>query len=252
MLDVIIPCGAGDVGMLPLSVLGARKNVADGVGKVFVVGPWCQCIVDMCSLLGCEYVDERDFMGFGPEVLDLPEHAKGRENWIYQQLIKLRGYALTTTDNYLVLDSDHVLLQRHHFTCLGGYLFYVSAEHHLPYFWAIDRLLDGVERQRDFSFISDKMVMNKAFVREMLDEIELKHEIRWEEAICMCCDDEPNGFSEYETYGNWLVARHNELDIYPIHDYRYLARREEKIRECSYDELVRRYGDYKSVTELKF
>lgn len=252
MLDVIIPCGAGDASMLPLCVLGARKNVADGVGKVFVVGPWSLQLEGMCSLLGCEYVDEREFMGYGPEALDLPEKAKGREKWIYQQLIKLRGYALTTTDDYLVLDSDHVLLQRHHFVVLGGYQFYVSSEHHLPYFEAIGRLLDDVEFRNGVSFISDKMVMNKYWVVQMLNEMEAKCKAYWADAICKCCSDEPNGFSEFETYGNWAIERHNELVYFLIDDKRYRARREEKIRECNYDELVRRYGEYKSVTELKF
>lgn len=75
------------------------------------------------------------------------------------------------------------------------------------------RLLD-LERQVDFSFISEYMIMDKSIVNEMIHKIEQRNECYWIEAILKCINELDrfgSGFSEYETYGNYIFKNHQDL-----------------------------------------
>lgn len=181
MIDVVIPCSQDDARLLPLCVQGVRENVADGVGDIYVVAPYTKDIEGVCNLFGLNYVDERELMGFGKEDLKLPSLA--RPAWIYQQLIKLNAYTLPVSEDFLVIDADHVLLQEHQFVYhhnIKRYCFYMSHEYNKVYFDFIDRLFGGtVVKGWKLSFISDKMIFNKTYIEQMLKEIERHCKCYW-------------------------------------------------------------------------
>lgn len=75
------------------------------------------------------------------------------------------------------------------------------------------RLLD-LERQVNFSFISEYMIMNKSIVNEMIQKIEQRNGCYWIEAVLKCINELDrfhSGFSEYETYGNYIFKNHQDL-----------------------------------------
>lgn len=252
MIDIVIPCSQEDARLLPLCVQGVRENVANGAGKIYVIAPQCREVVSVCDLLGLVFVDEMEFIGFGKEDLHLPSHA--RPAWIYQQLIKLKAHALPVSKDFLVIDADHILLRSHYFVLSNEYFFYVSNEYHKPYFDAIENLFgEGVRQAFRFSFISDKMIFNRDYVAEMLTEIESHCKCSWIEAIETKCPDEYNNFSEYETYGNWLIARKGRYDVTICDEKRFKARKYIHLEEANYKDLKREFGCYyESITQMKY
>lgn len=253
MIDIVIPCSKADAKLLPLCVQGVRENVADGVGDIYVVAPYTKDIEGVCNIFGLNYVNEREFMRFGKEDLKLPSLA--RPAWIYQQLIKLNAYTLPVSEDFLVIDADHVLLKEHRFVQSSFcHKFYVSDEYHKPYFDAIENLFGaGVRQAFRFSFISDKMIFNRDYVAEMLTEIESHCKCSWIEAIETKCPDEYNNFSEYETYANWVIARKGRYDVTICDEMRFKARKYIYLSEASYNELKQDFGElYDSITQMKY
>ena len=65
------------------------------------------------------------------------------------------------------------------------------------------------------SFISHHMLIDKEKVRELKKEIEARSNgKKWYEQIIFLLKEHPKlSFSEYETYGNWLLNRYPESVI---------------------------------------
>lgn len=253
MIDIVIPCSKADVKLLPLCVQGVRENVADGVGDIYVVAPYTKDIEGVCNIFGLNYVNEREYMGFGKEDLKLPSLA--RPAWIYQQLIKLNAYTLPVSEDFLVIDADHVLLKEHRFVQSSFcHKFYVRDEYHKPYFDAIEQLFGGsVKRENNFSYISDKMLLNRVCVLDMLEEIESHCKCSWIEAIQTKCPDEYNNFSEYETYANWFYARKGWKCMDIEFEIRFAAGGYIHLSEANYNELKQDFGElYDSITQMKY
>lgn len=134
--------------------------------------------------------------------------------WYFQQFLKFAFTNVSNSDeHYLIWDADTVLLKPVEFFDSGGRPFYTRAEeHHLPYFQTFEQLF-GTPATREFSFISQHQVINKSYLREMLDEIETRNpEARnWAWAIMANLRGEgSNLFSEYETYGHYVKDKRPE------------------------------------------
>ena len=249
MLDIVIPCLDTDIPMLKRCVPFLRENVTDGVGEIFVVSKRYGQIRKICKGLGCQFVDEIEFMGFDKNELgDIPFNRNG---WLYQQLIKLSGDRLSSSDDFLVCDADHVLLKPHKFVVCGGYNFYYTGEYHIPYFRVIEKLFNGKYAKKiNQSFISDKIVMNKGILSQMKDEIESYSKKGWIDTIVDNYDKETqSGFSEFETYGTFIsnifIGMVNMIDA-----NRYMET-EENIASLTNKEMKEKYNGFASVTQFK-
>lgn len=78
----------------------------------------------------------------------------------------------------------------------------------------MDNLL-GIKRQTDSSFITEHMMVKSIYMRELISELyiaaEASGEESWYKYVLNNIDDHDlpcSGFSEYETYGNFLLSRH--------------------------------------------
>ncbi len=143
--------------------------------------------------------------------LPLPFFPQGA-GWYFQQFLKFAFDNISNTDeHYLIWDADTVLLRPIDFFDSEGRAVYTKAqEHHKPYFETFKQLF-GVEANREFSFISQHQIINKAILRDMLGEIETRHpEARnWAWAIMENLRGEgSNLFSEYESYGHYAKWKH--------------------------------------------
>ena len=141
MIDILIPAINSDIPMLEKAIVGARKNIEDGVNEIFVIAPENNDMKRVCSENNVTFVNEVDSIGFGKNDFDIGNNA--RNGWFYQQLLKLNGDKIANTDSFLVLDADHVLLKGHRFVLGEKFMFYTSKEFHQPYFEAINKLFGG-------------------------------------------------------------------------------------------------------------
>lgn len=152
-----------------------------------------------------------------------------RAGWYFKQLV-IFAYATRAeaADRYLVWDADTLPLREMSFFDESGRVaFDVAADLHAPYFETLKNML-GIERQVDYSFISDHMMLEKEIVLALLDRImggqapagdglaRRAMSSVSEEGLGGGC-----GFSEYETYGNFTALHSPE---------RFIARKSSRTR----------------------
>lgn len=155
----------------------------------------------------------------------------GRAGWYFQQFLKMAVCNLSdVADYYLIWDSDTVLLKVIEFFDKDGrVLVNPKTEYHQPYFDLLEKVL-GIKRQVDFSFITEHFMINKAYMKELIGNLsrEAQRDTSWVEFILNCIDEknlEGSGFSEYETYGNFIALNYsNSFNCRPIKSTRYGAK----------------------------
>ena len=132
-----------------------------------------------------------------------------RAGWYFQQFLKMgMCFQDQVMDHYLVWDSDTIMLRPFSFFDPEGRpLVNTTRRFQKSYFQLTQELL-GFSRSVDFSFISEHMVVKKAFMRQLIEEIDQKDKDRlWPFIILDHISDKNlfgTGFSEFETYGNFV------------------------------------------------
>ena len=208
-IDVVIPTVSKDFGLLG-QVVASLSNVNHYINKIFIIAPALDNIIGFCANNGLCFVDENSVLGYSKDVIEYTVNDIDRSGWIFQQLLKLGANKFVECDDYLVIDSDTVLVNSHSFIDNGKYVFFESAEWHEAYFDTYYKLF-GYKPQNNLSFISHMMIFNKGFLAQMKAEIEKKNGKVWDKAIMSFMDKkEKSYFSEYETYGNYMLKHHPE------------------------------------------
>jgi hypothetical protein len=138
--------------------------------------------------------------------------------WYFQQLLKFRFcFCEPGEDHYLIWDADTIPLRPlEFFNEKEAMLFTIAEEEHPPYFETYRKLL-GEEPQREFSFISQHIVVQKSILREMLGKIEARFpgEENWAWKIMRNLEGPgTNLFSEYEIYGHYVKNHYPERAAY--------------------------------------
>ena len=154
------------------------------------------------------------------------KHPK-RFSWYIQQFIKMNFSRYIHDDYYLIWDSDTIPVKRTEFfdEDMRPY-FDMKTEYHEAYFETMSRILPGVAKAVNRSFISEHMLVRTEYMREMLSEIESNDKLMgtgFQEKILSAVDDKNlpySGFSEYETFGSYVMSRHK--DSYILRDWRSL------------------------------
>lgn len=141
-----------------------------------------------------------------------------RAGWYYQQFLKMAACNLSEVASYyLAWDSDTILLQPvDFFDGDGRVLINPKTEDHRPYFHLMTKVL-GLEKQVDFSFISEHFMINTMHMKHLIASIEQRSpgNAIWVKIILDAIDNkdlQQSGFSEYETYGNFIA--HNYRDSF--------------------------------------
>ena len=134
--------------------------------------------------------------------------------WYFQQLLKLTIHErFPEWKRYLIWDSDTLPLRPlETFDAEGRLIFTTADEWHEPYFASMEHLL-GVKPVRRVSFIAQHIPVDVGILREMLGQIHARFpgNKHWAWKIM---ENLPgcgrNRFSEYETFGHHVLARHPE------------------------------------------
>ncbi|MCL2027005.1 MAG: DUF6492 family protein [Bacteroidales bacterium] len=245
-IDVTIPVIKKDLNILPLCIEGIRNCVAHPIKNIYIVAPPLEEIISFCESHHLIFVDENTVLGFSPKDIDLKIMTddgtfSDRSGWLFQQLIKLSGNKFGTCENYLCIDSDHILLQSHAFLSKKNKaVFYMSSECHQPYYRNLEKLMGSIKLSK-LSYVSHKMIFNKKKIEYLQNYISKRHNTGWIQAIIHNYDrQQSSGFSEFELYGNFVK---NKITT----TWRELALNYDKISD--YKTLFKQYGkNYKCIT----
>lgn len=142
-----------------------------------------------------------------------------RTGWFFQQFLKM-AYAFRCKDDYyLVFDADTVALNPiSYFDSDGRPQFIVKREYYNFYFHTIDVLFDGEVKRMDenVSYIAENMMISKQIMLAMINDILANEKLEgrtFYEKILRAVDRKvvmDTGFSEFETYGNYVMRFYPE------------------------------------------
>jgi hypothetical protein len=131
---------------------------------------------------------------------------KHRPNWIYQMLLKI-FQNVSENDDFLVIESDCVILNKLNFFNEDKTIFYLGRDHyHQPYYNFNQKLL-GIGREYNHSFISEFMMYNKKVVKEILNKTNCDTIQDFLELIYLYVDTDCYP-SDYDLYGNFYYVNY--------------------------------------------
>lgn len=158
------------------------------------------------------------------------ELPRGITGWYYQQFLKMQYACMCEDAYYLAWDGDTIPCRRFSMfhEALGVPYLDVKGEYHKEYFITLAKLLPGMRKCIEKSFISEHMLINCELMRQLLRDIEANVDIPgtafWEKIIHAIDVDnlQANSFSEFETYGTYVALRHpNAYRLRNWHSFRY-------------------------------
>lgn len=244
-LDILITAVEKDADVLPVVITSVRKNIKHPISEIYIVGPISEKLKKICSENDCTFVNEDEVLPFSKDDLNYMVNGVDRAGWLYQQFIKLNGDTICSTEHYLSLDADTILVQPQIFVSNDKCVLLYSDEYHQPYFDIYRRLF--IENAKcPVSLVSHQMIFDRRKLNEMKVQLELLHSCKWHNAILDKLDYcEFSGFSEFETYGQYMFLHHKSDIILQYFSNKSLKR--EKMQNFEQIEML--YGDkYKSVS----
>ena len=218
--EIVVPLARRNVDFFTAYVVPMmRKNLSPK--KIVVIG--AAALETKIVSAGCDFIDEDKLNGHMTLAsLQKKLSAKGakpeRAGWYFQQFLKLEYARHTDSKYYLVWDSDTIPLRNiSFFDGNGGIFYYAKDEFHRPYFDTIRTLFGGrVGKMIPDSFIAEHMMIDSALMMEMLDDIERNSPVDGKYFFDRILNAvaprslSGSGFSEFETFGNWVLCRGGE------------------------------------------
>ncbi len=133
-----------------------------------------------------------------------------RAGWYFQQFLKMEVSKIIQSDYYLIWDADTIPLKPiNFFDQEDKVLIHKSEENHNPYFETLEHIL-GITKTVNYSFISEHFMVQTKLMQKMLLELSTNAGNQaWPYYILeniAIKDMALSGFSEYETYGNFLKS----------------------------------------------
>ncbi len=139
------------------------------------------------------------------------ELPRGITGWYYQQFLKMEYSRICDGEYYMSWDGDTVPCKKvEMFNDEGKPYLDLKHEYNELYFTTMGKLIPGLKKLIDPSFISEHMLFKCEIMKRLIDKIESNDSIpgsRFYEKIITCIpleDIQGNGFSEFETYGSFV------------------------------------------------
>lgn len=205
-IDVLIPAIDKDIATLPLVIDSLRRHVQHLIGTIYIVSPQSDGIRRLCASKSCTFVDEKTVLPITKKHIRYGTARWDRSGWLYQQLLKMNGDKISKASFFLVIDADTILIRPHAFRKEGKTIFYYRSWSQPEYFRTYRKLM-GVKAPSPKSFVTHYMLFEKARLARLKQIIEARHGKPWYNAIIQSIDRKKQfGFSEYETYANYLYS----------------------------------------------
>ncbi len=139
------------------------------------------------------------------------ELPRGITGWYYQQFLKMEYSRICEDEYYMSWDGDTVPCKCFSmFNEEGKPFLDLKHEYNELYFITMGRLIPGLKKFIEPSFISEHMLFKRDIMKRLINKIESNDSIpgsRFYEKIINCIpleDIQGNGFSEFETYGSFV------------------------------------------------
>lgn len=250
-IDVFIPVVEKDQMVLPLVIQGIRNNILHRIGKINIIAPESQSLQILAKQFNCEFIPENDVLPIRKVDIQYTVNGVDRAGWLYQQLLKLSVDQRSTKNYFLIVDADTIFLRPQIFIYNMKTIFNCSDEYHKPYFLTYKRLLQE-KTVSHVSFVSHHMLFERKKLESLRKRIELVNNTDWYKAIINKVDiNSASGFSEYETYGNYVMKHYSsevileywfntkmkrrELDSFDVLKMQELAKQYKSVSFQSYD-----------------
>jgi Family of unknown function (DUF6492) len=206
-IDILIPCIPKDLSILPLVIEASRSYITHPISNFFIVGPSDNRIQEICEKHNCTFLEENNVLPICRADINYLVNGEDRSGWIFQQLIKLYSDVICGSRYCLIVDADTVFVKCQGFINKGKFVFNCSDEYHQPYFNAYSKLT-GYQPVSPLSFVSHHMIFDRDKLMALRSHIENRTGKKWYESILDVLDaTEASSFSEYETYGNFVLKR---------------------------------------------
>lgn len=207
-IDIVIPAIEKDLGTLPSVIDGLRKHLKHPIGSILIIAPSSERIKRLCQRKSCRFINENTVLPITKKDIHYRSQRWERSGWLFQQLLKYGASSFVKQSSYLVVDADTVFIRPHTFKKGGKTVFYCRKWSQPEYFNTYRRLL-GHKKSASASFVTHYMLFDKAKLSQLKMTIEAKHGLPWYRAIIKSIDKSKQfGFSEYETYGNFLYENY--------------------------------------------
>lgn len=153
------------------------------------------------------------------------ELPRGVTGWYYQQFLKMQYALLCDKEYYMVWDGDTI-------PCGPFSMFKdetdipymdLKREYHEEYFVTMGRLLPGMKKCIEKSFIAEHMLIRSDIMKALIQDIEnnilIEGKCFWEKIIRSIEAEriQESSFSEFETYGTYVCF--NYTDSYRLRDW---------------------------------
>ncbi len=211
-IDILIPTITKDFELLEYN-LKSLKNIKQKINKIYVVSKKEKSIEDFCIKNNLIFINEDEVFSFTKSQINYKVEGIDRSGWIFQQLLKLSGDKIVEKEDYLVVDSDTLLIGESSFIdSRGRYCLQQGYEYHKKYFENYEKLFKRKPANK-FTAVCHMMIFNKKILLEMKKDIETINKGRkWFEAILDLIDNnEKSYFAEYETYANYLRSNYKKM-----------------------------------------
>lgn len=219
LFELIIMVSSKNIAILKKSI----PYIVENINPQKIIGIGANFLEEDIKNSGIEFLDEDKVLpGLSFEIVKNIIEKNGcdvsRTGWYFQQFLKYAYSFVSETCYYLSWDSDTIPLNKLDYFNNNTPCFIIKKEYHKAYFDTIDVLFKGSVRRVDsqISFIAENMMFNKYIVQEIISVIESNDRIdgeRYFEKILNAVrkKDFFVGFSEFETYGNYVMTKHPSL-----------------------------------------
>lgn len=212
-LEIFIPCLEKDLINLELNITNIYKFLKHPIKRINIVSPRNKLIENFCKKNNVNYIFENEILDKNKLKINYKVNKYDRSGWLYQQLLKYSFDSISETENYLVIDADTILTIPQVYENSGKYILLISDEYHEPYFENYFKLT-GIIPKSNLSSVAHSMIFNKIVLKNLKTHIEEHNKLNWIDSIISNIDkNELSGFSEYETYGQWVLENYSELYI---------------------------------------
>lgn len=199
----VIFVGSGEVGrILDEWTGGSDGQSLSGTGRI--------SFINENDIIRFENVHEVVEKKMAP-LLNGRELPRGITGWYYQQFLKMEYSRICEREYYMSWDGDTVPCKEvKMFNDEGKPYLDLKHEYNELYFTTMGKLIPGLKKFIDPSFISEHMLFKCDIMKKLIDKIESNESIqgsRFYEKIINCIpleDIQGNGFSEFETYGSFV------------------------------------------------
>nr|WP_199731632.1 DUF6492 family protein [Cohnella endophytica] len=240
-IDVVIPAIDKDLDTLPYVIDSVRKYVAHPIGRIYVVAPDSNRIKDVCMRKDCTFIHEARVLPIRKHHIVYHSKRWERSGWLYQQLLKLGSSSFVGQRYYLVMDADTILIRPHRFLANGKQTFYCRSWSQPEYFVTYRKLM-GKRAARPRSFVTHYMMFDKTKLKTLKDNIENRHGKIWYKAIIGSINRTKQfGFSEYETYGNYVYSGGSNQVLLKSAQNKSLSNSPAKLSESNIKKLAQKY-----------